>query len=288
MRRSYNRRVTERSDNPFYSWHRVPGSVVEAERALERERETAEWEARFGGDVEAAKKAAAAAAAGEGQGQGPPTEASRYADFAAQEQKLQEAQKAMYRASSKHKAREAAKSTPPAAAAAGAETAASQVAPSEAAAEVPMTKEAVDDGFNADMADVIAEDAAAAQTDAKEPAAQGEVLAGAGPEEPVKAEEAGAEAAAPAAADEEEEWYEEQRAVDWEELSLKTKVCLFRISLLGRAGSSLRPCTQLDAIYNVCEWHMVDPERQFRKYLHWDGEAAWVSPAPSRLFVWCR
>ncbi|GAA6012011.1 hypothetical protein JCM8202_004229 [Rhodotorula sphaerocarpa] len=254
LRRSYNRRVTERSDNPFYSWHRVPGSVVEAERALERERETAEWEARFGGDVEAAKKAAAAAAAGEGQGQGPPTEASRYADFAAQEQKLQEAQKAMYRASSKHKAREAAKSTPPAAAAAGAETAASEVAPSEAAAEVPMTKEAVDDGFNADMADVIAEDAAAAQTDAKEPAAQGEALAGAGPEEPVKAEEAGAEAAAPAAADEEEEWYEEQRAVDWEELSLKTK---------------------LDAIYNVCEWHMVDPERQFRKYLHWDGEAAW-------------
>ena len=33
---------------------------------------------------------------------------------------------------------------------------------------------------------------------------------------------------------------------------------------------------QLDAIYNVCEWHMVDPERQFRKYLQWDGEAAWV------------
>jgi hypothetical protein len=41
-------------------------------------------------------------------------------------------------------------------------------------------------------------------------------------------------------------------------------------------GSLTLAFSQLDAIYNVCEWHMVDPAQQFRKYLQWDGESAWV------------
>lgn len=107
-----------------------------------------------------------------------------------------------------------------------------------AEAAVPVTERALDDGFNAELADAVAQDAAQAQQEGAP--AEGDV------EREGKGEAEGGEG--------DDEWYEEQRAVDWDDLSLETK---------------------LDAIYNVCEWHMVDPERQFRKYLQWDGEAAW-------------
>jgi hypothetical protein len=36
---------------------------------------------------------------------------------------------------------------------------------------------------------------------------------------------------------------------------------------------------QIDAIYCVCEWHMVDPDR-FRRHLKWENDIGWVSPLP--------
>jgi len=270
LRRSYNRRVSNRTDNPFYSWHRVPASVVEAERDEERAREQAEYEAelaqRFPGGVPSDE-------GGHGASDGP------RAIWDDEERKLREAERALYRSSGKSKAKSETPSSAAAAAAAAApvknedeamldpalmdpslvdpslvdpslvdpslaalddaqptttdgavkredvvrEAGSADVNMSSRSAEagVPVTEEALDDGFNAELADVIAEDAA-----------QGTAVDGEG----------------------DDEWYEEQRAVEWDDLSLETK---------------------LDAIYNVCEWHMVDPERQFRKYLQWDGEAAW-------------
>ncbi|GAA5966943.1 hypothetical protein JCM8115_006216 [Rhodotorula mucilaginosa] len=224
LRRSYNRRVTDRSDNPFYSWQRVPASVVEAERELEAEREAGE------------------AAVGSGQQQDDGDEASAakkstaYAKFAEEEQRLRDAEKALYRKKRQQKV--------------------------STAADAHLTEAAVDDGFNAELAEVINEDAEEAVTDVNEPVAQvgvaGDGVESEDVESDVKPDTKPADQSDDAKpepkVDEEEEWYEEQRAVDWEDLSLKTK---------------------LDAIYNVCEWHMVDPERQFRKYLQWDGEAAW-------------
>ncbi|GJN91885.1 hypothetical protein Rhopal_004910-T1 [Rhodotorula paludigena] len=277
LRRSYNRRVTARTDNPFYSWHRVPASVVEAERELEREREDAEWEAKFGSRFPSEPADGAAAADGEQQHKDGPR-----AIWDDEERKLREAEKALYRMHGKHKAKveaqlkaeqaeEAAAAAAEVASEVKAEPATMEIDPalldpalatstvpptvdskadeqkaagdvvheagaadvnmagSTVEAGVPVTEAALDDGFNAEMADVVAQDAA-----------QGAL-----------ADKVGAE---DQAAEDEEEWYEEQRAVEWHDLSLETK---------------------LDAIYNVCEWHMVDPERQFRKYLHWDGEAAW-------------
>ncbi|BGP45075.1 hypothetical protein JCM10450v2_000892 [Rhodotorula kratochvilovae] len=254
LRRSYNRRVTNRADNPFYSWHRVPGSVVDAEREEERAREEAEYEA------ELRQRFGPGGAPGEGDAADAKSREGPRAIWDDEERKLKEAERALYRASGKGKA----KSETPAAAVkkedepavaidpaldpalaaldpalsgvgAGAgvkaepgadavvhEAGAADVNMSALAPEasVPVTEEALDDGFNAELADAVAQDAAA----------EGEAGEG------------------------DEEWYEEQRAVEWNDLSLETK---------------------LDAIYNVCEWHMVDPERQFRKYLQWDGEAAW-------------
>ncbi|GAA5940969.1 hypothetical protein JCM10213_008020 [Rhodosporidiobolus nylandii] len=199
LRRSYNRRTSARADNPFYTWVKVPASVVEAEREAERERDAAEWEAKFGGKFPGHP---------EDGGDGP------RAIWDDEEKKLREAERGLSRAPKKEA--EVVK-----------EEGAADVNFSLSAAEaaVPVTEAALDDGFNAEMADAIAADAA----------------------QQVK-QENGEES------DGEDEWYEEQRAVDWKDLSLETK---------------------LDAIYNVCEWHMVDPERQFRKYLQWDGESAW-------------
>ncbi|GAA5851593.1 hypothetical protein JCM9279_006911 [Rhodotorula babjevae] len=280
LRRSYNRRVSNRTDNPFYSWHRVPASVVEAERDEERAREQAEYEAelaqRFPGGAPSDED-------GHGPSDGP------RAIWDDEERKLREAERALYRSSGKSEAKSETPSSVAAAAAVAAAPAAApvknedeamldpalmdpalvdpslvdpspavldDVKPATAAgavkrddvvreagsadvnmssrsaeAGVPVTEEALDDGFNAELADVIAEDAA-----------QGTVVDGV------------AEVKGDGDGDGDDEWYEEQRAVEWDDLSLETK---------------------LDAIYNVCEWHMVDPERQFRKYLQWDGEAAW-------------
>ncbi|GAA6040772.1 hypothetical protein JCM8097_003290 [Rhodosporidiobolus ruineniae] len=210
LRRSYNRRVSDRRDNPFYTWVKVPASVVEAERALEREKEDQEWLERYGEIYHVG-------ADGE-VGDGP------RAIWDDEEKKLREAERALGR---KKKGLSAADGDVKPQVVHEAGAADVNMATSAAEAGVPVTEEALDDGFNAEMADVVARDAA------------GEGVK--------KEEDEGAD-------EESEEWYEEQRAVEWNDLPLETK---------------------LDAIYNVCEWHMVDPERQFRKYLQWDGEAAW-------------
>ncbi|GAA5853386.1 hypothetical protein JCM8547_002436 [Rhodosporidiobolus lusitaniae] len=214
LRRSYNRRVTDRSDNPFYTYVKIPAAQVEAERAAEREQEEREWEEKYGTQY--------------------PGEDQARSIYAEEEMRLKEAEKLRSRGTG------SAKSVKPgskaALLAAGISSGAGEVHESGAAdvnmsgqtdeAKVPVTEEALDDGFNAELADAVAQDAA----------------------EGVKKEEQdGGEV-------EDDEWYEEQRAVEWKDLSLETK---------------------LDAIYNVCEWHMVDPERQFRRYLQWDGESAW-------------
>lgn len=247
LRRSYNRRVTARTDNPFYSWHRVPASVVEAERELEREREDAEWEAKFGSRFPSEPADGAAAADGEQQHKDGPR-----AIWDDEERKLREAEKALYRMHGKHKAKveaqlkaeqaeEAAAAAAEAASEVKAEPATMEIDPalldpalatstapptvdskadeqkaagdvvheagaadvnmagSSVEAGVPVTEAALDDGFNAEMADVVAQDAA-----------QGAL-----------ADKVGAE---DQAAEDEEEWYEEQRAVEWHDLSLETKV----------------------------------------------------------------
>lgn len=194
LRRSYNRRVTDRSDNPFYSWQRVPASVVEAERELEAEREAGE------------------AAVGSGQQQDDGDEASAakkstaYAKFAEEEQRLRDAEKALYRKKRQQKV--------------------------STAADAHLTEAAVDDGFNAELAEVINEDAEEAVTDVNEPVAQvgvaGDGVESEDVESDVKPDTKPADQSDDAKpepkVDEEEEWYEEQRAVDWEDLSLKTKV----------------------------------------------------------------
>ncbi|GAA6046433.1 hypothetical protein NBRC10513_001388 [Rhodotorula toruloides] len=246
LRRSYNRRVG-REDNPFYSWHRVPGSVVEAERAIERAREEAEYDAYM------AAKAGGASGSGEGVPKDVKKEENEQVErsiFADAEDKLRQAEKALYRKAGKKKAGtpftvgesddviaarikeedKAAKEDGSLVREAGAADV--NVSGKTAEAGVPVTEAALDDGFNAEMADVIAQDAAEGAFQEQQAEAK-------------KEEDAD---------EDEEEWYEEQRAVEWKDLSLETK---------------------LDAIYNVCEWHMVDPAQQFRKYLQWDGEAAW-------------
>ncbi|GAA5973996.1 hypothetical protein JCM11641_008203 [Rhodosporidiobolus odoratus] len=214
LRRSYNRRVASRTDNPFYTWVKVPASVVEAELALEREKDDKEWEDKFGAQ------------------QGGENGDLPHGLLGDQDQKLREAEKGLSRGTGK------AKSVKPGARVkqegevvheAGAADVDMSTSRPEAA--VPVTEEALDDGFNAEMADVVAGNAAdAVKREVKDEGENGEDE------------------------DEDDEWYEEQRAVEWKDLSMETK---------------------LDAIYNVCEWHMVDPERQFRRYLQWDGESAW-------------
>lgn len=182
--------MTDRSDNPFYSWQRVPASVVEAERELEAEREAGEGSGQQEDDGDDASAA---------------TKTTAYAKFAEEEQRLRDAEKALYRKKRQQKS---------------------------TAADAHLTEAAVDDGFNAELAEVINEDAEEAVTDVNEPVAQVGV-AGDG----VKSEDVKSEVHKPDVesgdvkpdnsepeVDEEEEWYEEQRAVDWEDLSLKTKV----------------------------------------------------------------
>lgn len=190
--------MTDRSDNPFYSWQRVPASVVEAERELEAEREAGEGSGQPEDDGEASAA----------------TKTTAYAKFAEEEQRLRDAEKALYRKKRQQKA--------------------------STAADAHLTEAALDDGFNAELAEVINEEAEEAETDVNEPVAQVGV-AGVKSEdvksEGVKSEGAQSEQGQPAdqsgdvqpensepKVDEEEEWYEEQRAVDWEDLSLKTKV----------------------------------------------------------------
>jgi hypothetical protein len=222
LRRSYNRRVG-REDNPFYSWHRVPGSVVEAERAIERAREEAEYEAFM------AAKAASGSASGAGEGAAPSADVKKEEDepveksiFADAEDKLRQAEKALYRKAGKKKAgtpfaldgssgdapdasrvkedEQAAKVDGSLVREAGAADV--NVSGKTAEAGVPVTEAALDDGFNAEMADVIAQDAAEGAFQEQ----QGETK-----------KEEGAD-------EDEEEWYEEQRAVEWKDLSLETKV----------------------------------------------------------------
>ncbi|GAA5824562.1 hypothetical protein JCM10212_001842, partial [Sporobolomyces blumeae] len=269
LRRSYNRRVTLRSDNPFYTWIKVPASVVEHERLLERE----ERERR-----EAGRDGEGAAAGGGGGDEDDEGGEERKTSIFDDDDKLREAEKALYRSHGKGKkpssssALSSSSNKPATVVEAGPATMTSldqvheATEPTTTNNEVevgqrdavqprpPVTERAFDDGFNAELSDVVAEDQAESRAtdrieremEAKiegregEGGLQGEMKK----EEEVKEEEE----------EEEEEWWEEQRAVEWKDLSLATKI---------------------DAIYNVCEWHMVDPDRQFRKYLSFDGESAW-------------
>ncbi|GAA5942245.1 PHD finger domain-containing protein [Sporobolomyces koalae] len=196
LRRSYNRRVTMRSDNPFYQYLVVPDSVVRSQ--LEAERLAKQGSNANDDDDD--------------------DEARRKGIFTESDEKLRLAEgKKPYKKKEKQ------------------EPSAADVNLSSgttAEAQVPLTETAIDDGFNAEMADVIAEDAA---QDAAVTQLEQRSNGNAKPED-------------------EDEFWEEQRAVEWKDLSLETKI---------------------DAIYNVCEWHMVDPDKQFRKYLQFDGESAW-------------
>lgn len=51
-----------------------------------------------------------------------------------------------------------------------------------------------------------------------------------------------------------EDWFDKQVEVDWAQVDVDT---------------------QIQALYNACEWHMQDPER-FRRHLKWDDEVSWV------------
>lgn len=228
LRRSYNRRVTDRSDNPFYSWQRVPASVVEAERELEQLQagEADESGPQEDGEASAAKTSA-------------------YAKFAEEEQRLRDAEKALYRKKRQQK--------------------------SAPAADAHLTEAALDDGFNAELAEVINEEAEEAVTDVNEPVAQVGVAGEGVKSEDVKSEGAQPEQVAPAdqsvdvkpddsepKVDEEEEWYEEQRAVDWEDLSLKTKVRpldllgpFFRLTPSRRLRSSTRSTTSASGTWSI-------------------------------------
>lgn len=206
----------------------MPGSVVEAERAIERAREEAEYDAYM----------AAKARGASGSGEGAPAAVKKEEDeqversiFADAEDKLREAEKALYRKAGKKKAGtpftvgesdgvvaarikeedKAAKEDGSLVREAGAADV--NVSGKTAEAGVPVTEAALDDGFNAEMADAIAQDAAE----------------GAFQEQQAEAKkEEGAE-------EDEEEWYEEQRAVEWKDLSLETKV---------RTGPFLWNCQQ--------------------------------------------
>lgn len=186
LRRSYNRRVTDRSDNPFYQWIRVPGSVVDAERAAEHEAEEKEWEEKYGTKYPGSTDG----------GHGPK------AVWDDEEKKLREAEKGLSAQSTYAKNKAAAAAVKQENGEYVSEAGAAEVNMSGFSneAKVPVTEEALDDGFNAEMADVIAADG-------------------------VKEDNG----------EEDEEWYEEQRAVEWKDLSLETKVrCLIPLSASSR------------------------------------------------------
>ncbi|GAA5915308.1 uncharacterized protein JCM6883_002393 [Sporobolomyces salmoneus] len=215
LRRSYNRRVSMRQDNPFYQYLIVPDAVVRKE--LEAERLKA-----IKGEEE------------DGEGM---DEERKKGILLESEEKLRaaEGKKPLKQSSSYIKPEESS-------------SADIDMGGATAEAQIPLQENAVNDGFNAEMADTIARDAAqAGVTDQLE----GEMVK--------KEEENGA---AGAGGEGEEQFWEEQRAVEWKDLSLETKI---------------------DAIYNVCEWHMVDPDKQFRKYLQFDGESAWQRLEPIGL-----
>lgn len=172
LRRSYNRRVSMRQDNPFYQYLIVPDSVVRQE--LERERLEAaandrEGEGAVEDDAEDSEE----------------TERRRKGIFTESEEKLRLA--------------EGKKPLKP-----------------KHAPAVPLQENAVNDGFNAEMAEVIAQDAADAQaTDQLER-----------DHAAVKSENGTEQAGGGSAPDREgeEQFWEEQRAVEWKDLSLETKV----------------------------------------------------------------
>ncbi|GAA5961878.1 hypothetical protein JCM3765_006418 [Sporobolomyces pararoseus] len=191
LRRSYNRRVSLRSENPFYQYLIVPDSVVRKELELERLNK----QQQQGGGSE-----------GEDD-QEEEDEEKRKGIFKDEEDRLRlaEGKKPLKDKSSRQEV------PPP-----------------------PLQENAFNDGFNAELADLVAQDA----VDQDQVKQEGENGNGNG-----NGNGTG-----------EEQFWEEQRAVEWKDLSLETKI---------------------DAIYNVCEWHMVDPDKQFRKYLQFDGESAW-------------
>lgn len=69
-----------------------------------------------------------------------------------------------------------------------------------------------------------------------------------------------------------EDYYLETRDVDWSEVSLDQKVC--SSCFAPRALAHATVC-QVQALYDVIEWHMVDPER-FRRHLTFEEDGGWV------------
>jgi hypothetical protein len=165
LRRSYNRRVSLRSDNPFYQYLVVPDSVVRKE--LERER-LQQLEKDRGG------------LNGQEEGEEEMDEEKRKGIFSESEEKLRLAE---------GKKPLKVKST-------------------------PLQENAINDGFNAEFADLVAQDAA-----------QDQVTNQFENEFAVKEEEENGNGNGNGKQDQdEEEFWEEQRAVEWKDLSLETKV----------------------------------------------------------------
>ncbi|GAA5985421.1 hypothetical protein JCM5350_007760 [Sporobolomyces pararoseus] len=220
LRRSYNRRVSMRSENPFYQYLIVPDSVVRKELELEKLAK----QQRGGNSSE-----------GEGEEEDLDEE-KRKGIFKDEEDRLRlaEGKKPLKDKSSSSSSGGVKKEEE--------DVGAAQVSMSGSTGEarVPLQENALNDGFNAEFADLVAQDATTTV---------------------VKQEENGNGNGNGNEGGEEQFW-EEQRAVEWKDLSLETKI---------------------DAIYNVCEWHMVDPDKQFRKYLQFDGESAWQRLEPIGL-----
>lgn len=234
LRRSYNRRVNLRQDNPFYQYLVVPDSVVRKE--LEVERLAKEGGGGSEGGVEGVN---------DDEDDDEEEERRRKGIFTESEEKL--------RAAEGKKPLKQKEKKPSSLVVKEEGSADINMSGTTAEARVPLQEKAIDDGFNAEMADVIAEDAA---KDAATNQLESNLSSSSDNQTLKKEEEGEGENGNGGTKEEEETFWEEQRAVEWKDLSLETKI---------------------DAIYNVCEWHMVDPDKQFRKYLSFDGESAWVS-----------
>jgi len=188
LRRSYNRRVTLRQDNPFYQWIRVPSHIVEQEIESER--------------LAKLKEA--------GSSDDEIDEERKKGIFVEEEERLRLAEGKKYRRKLLVKEENS----------------------TEAAPQPPLTREGEDDAFNGELADVIAGD----KEEEKETVKLENEL------EEVKKEENGNGVKAEEG---EEEWWEEQRAVEWKDLSLETKVSKPHfINLYFRIGKLIR-CTDL-------------------------------------------
>ena len=191
LRRSYNRRVSMRSENPFYQYLIVPDSVVRKELELEKL---------------AKQQQGSNSSEGEGEEEDLDEE-KRKGIFKDEEDRLRlaEGKKPLKEKSSSSSSGGVKKEEE--------DVGAAQVSMSGSTGEarVPLQENAFNDGFNAELADLVAQDAATTTVVKQEENGNGNGNGNEGGEE---------------------QFWEEQRAVEWKDLSLETKVSPLSPSLL--------------------------------------------------------